>query len=717
MKYKTRGMSTPQGKPRVYFSAHPKDYGRCFQKISDSILACTNCAVWYAQKQETGDVHWENLKQMQLFVIPVTRELLIQPNAAMDAEIPFAMEHHIPVLPLMQERGLEKYYQEKFGDLQYLDETDEDPTAIRYEEKLMRYLSSILVGDELANQIRAAFDAYLFLSYRKKDRTHAQDLMRLIHKQDHFRDIAIWYDEFLVPGEDFNDAIGTALKKSDLLVLAVTPNLVNEKNYIMTTEYPMAVQAGKPVLPAVLVPTDQARLAAQYRQIPPCVHVYENGALAEALAEKARELGLQERAASPEHDFFIGMAYLAGVDVEVDTHRGIELITGAAEADVAEAIDMLIIMHRTGYGVERSREHAFRWQEKKLALRQRQYRQKQTADTLDRLVEELCRCADHAREDGRLSQAAQYYTAAQTALEHSNFRNDPRILRDRAMICHRLSDICLLEGDTAAAKSAAGKGLAITEELAKHGKTEQVERYLADGYLKLGDIHCSEGDPEKALVSYEKCLTIRSTVEKETGSMDARRDLMIVCNRMGAAAQSQGARKLARAYYEQSLVLGDVLKTEAGTIRAQRDHAICCNRLADIAQEEGDGAAAILYSRQYVEASEKIAEADHTVQARRDLYVSYQKYGEVLYALGKWEKAKDYFEKGHRLCEALGNELHTVELYADLAVSYYRLSLTASVFQRLKYRKKAIDMGEELCRRYPEVALYRQYLHIFRNFK
>ena len=51
--------------------------------------------------------------------------------------------------------------------------------------------------------------------------------MRLIHKNEFCRDIAIWYDEFLTPGENFNDAIKEALQKSGLFVLTVTPNLVN----------------------------------------------------------------------------------------------------------------------------------------------------------------------------------------------------------------------------------------------------------------------------------------------------------------------------------------------------------------------------------------------------------------------------------------------------------------------------------------------------------
>lgn len=716
MKYKTRGMSTTQGKSKVYFSAHPKDHERFFEEISDSILACVNCAVWYREGQSVDrEIHWEDLKQMQLMVIPVSRELLTQPNFSMDEEFPFAIEHHIPVLPLMQERGLETLYRERFGDLQYLEADSGDATEIRYEDKLANFLMSILIGEEMAEKIRAAFDAYVFLSYRKKDRRYAQELMRLIHKNDFCRDIAIWYDEFLVPGEDFNDAIREALQKCDVFVLAVTPNLVNEINYIMTTEYPMAVVAGKPVLPAEMIPTDKEKLAEKYQGIPNSTDAYDRQALAEALTKVAKTLALQEREDSPEHNFFIGLAYLAGVDVEVDQQKGVELIMSAAGSGVLEAMEMLIAMYRTGYGVERSREQGLFWQQKKIALRQEQYQEKATTEGLDHLFWELCRCGDYYREEARYTEAEKQYKSAQEYLETSEFVNDPVIMRDISAICHRQGDIFQQEGNLQEAKAFMEKGLSITETLAKETGTPGAERDLSASYLKLGDIYCVEGDLQSAVPYYEKCLAIRRTHVAEDDAMELRRDMMITCNRLGAVKQRLGALEASRKHFEECLALGEVLAKEAGTIRSRRDLSICYNRLADVAQVEGDAASAMKYAKYYVTACKEIAEAIDTVEARRDLYVSFQKYGDVLYAVGERAEARMYYENGHRLCETLWNETSSVEIYSDLAVSYYRLALIASIFQKKKYLKQAIAMGEELCRHYPDVALYREYLNLFRN--
>ena len=214
--YKTKGNVSPQGKRRVYFTCHPDDYDRFFDRISTDILKFSDCAIWFTADDNYEDIDTD-LGQMNLFIIPITTKLLTKPCRTINIDVPFALEKHIPILPLMQEGGLDELFTRYFGDLQYLDPNSHDITAISYEDKLKKYLNSVLVSDEMAEKVRAAFDAYIFLSYRKKDRKYANELMRLIHKNDFCRDIAIWYDEFLVPGEDFNDAISDALKKSDLL--------------------------------------------------------------------------------------------------------------------------------------------------------------------------------------------------------------------------------------------------------------------------------------------------------------------------------------------------------------------------------------------------------------------------------------------------------------------------------------------------------------------
>ena len=337
--FKTRGDSSPQGKQRVYFVCHPDDFNRYFDEIADDIFKSQNCAIYYKSREQdyAAEELFAELEQMQLFVVPITTKLLTDTCSAMSAEIPFAIEHHIPILPLMQEAALNDFFADRFGDLQYLDKNDHDITAISYEVKLEKFLSSILIGDKLAQQIRDAFDAYIFLSYRKKDRMHAQELMRLIHKNDFAQSVAIWYDEFLVPGENFNEAIAAAMEKSGLFALAVTPNLINEPNYVMSVEYPEALRHHKPILPVELVKTDRDALAEQYPGIPCCTDAYNAEELSVHLLTALKNIALSGKDADPQHKLFIGLAYLNGIDVEVAHERALSMITESA--DVCKATD------------------------------------------------------------------------------------------------------------------------------------------------------------------------------------------------------------------------------------------------------------------------------------------------------------------------------------------------------------------------------------------
>ena len=363
--YRTRGNALPHGKQKVYFCAHPDDYV-LLEEICPSVLERQDCSFWYdeAPREAYEEEEWlSQLSEMTLFVMPVTSRLLWQSNRALDVEFAYAMKRHIPVLPLMWESGLEEEYGKKCGDLQYLDRYKREDGAMSYEEKLTKYLSSVLVGDELAKKVRSAFDAYIFLSYRKKDRRKAQELMRLIHKNEFCRDVAIWYDEYLVPGESFNKAIEEALQKSDLFALAVTPNLLEEGNYVMQYEYPMAKRAGKEILPAELEGTNRAELERKYAEIPKCVNA-RNEELSAGLAGRLKALAIAENDETPEHNYFIGLAYLKGIDVEVDGERAERLLRAAAERDLPEAMETLESMYHSGDGVERNYRTAIFWRER-----------------------------------------------------------------------------------------------------------------------------------------------------------------------------------------------------------------------------------------------------------------------------------------------------------------------------------------------------------------
>ena len=337
-------------KPRVYFTAHPEDFDTYFASIRKAIFHTHHCTIFYTESMtEPVDARQqeEDLQRMNLFVVPVTRRLLESPNRAMQEDLAYAKREHIPILPIVMEPGLDGLYgrAENFGPRQYLVYDSQDDTAIRFESKLKNYLDSVLISDEMAQRIRAAFDAYIFLSYRKKDRSYANELMRLIHREPAYRDVAIWYDEFLTPGESFRANIEKAMEKSQLFALLVTPNVLEmvegKPNFVMGEEYPAALQANKLIVPAEMEKTDPQLLQENFRDLPPCVDPKDQDAFHQRLLDAIQRVAITANDHDAEHNFLIGLAYLEGIDVEQNRQRGIEMITTAAENGLPEAMRKL----------------------------------------------------------------------------------------------------------------------------------------------------------------------------------------------------------------------------------------------------------------------------------------------------------------------------------------------------------------------------------------
>ncbi|MBE6763004.1 MAG: TIR domain-containing protein [Ruminococcaceae bacterium] len=679
--YKTRGSASPQGKPKVYLCCHPEDAERFTEAVCDELLQKQNCAVWYLEDPHAvrDEELLDDLKSMQLFVMPVTRRLLSTENPAIDTEFAFATEHHIPVLPLMQEDGLDVLFNERCGDLQYLSRFVSDPTAIPYDEKLANYLSSVLIGDELAEKIRAAFDAYVFLSYRKKDRRYAQELMCLIHKHDFARDIAIWYDEFLTPGENFTDAIRKALRDSELFVLAVTPHLTEPDNYVMTTEYPLAREEGKPVLPAQMCPTDRDALAGAFDGIPACTDAHDDAAMSDALLDALRAVACREND-TPEHNFFIGLAYLGGVDVEVDRDRALTLITSAAEEGLTEALDKLVEMYRNGIGVERNFRTAIHWLERKAQFAQKRYTDNPTEENANDLFWCFMDCGDALKGIADLDGAKAYYQKGlELRVTLADETGTVEARRDLSVSYERLGDIAKAQGDLDGAKAYYQKGLELSLTLADETGTVQARRDLSISYNKLGDIAETQGDLDAAKTYYQKGLELRVTLADETGTVEARRDLSISYERLGDIAKVQGDLDGAKAYYQKGLELRVTLADETGTVEARRDLSVSYDKSGDIAEAQGDLDGAKTYYQKGLELAVTLADETGTVEARRDLSVSYERLGGIAEAQGDLDGAKAYYQKSLELAVTLADETETVQARRDLSISYNKLGDIAKV--------------------------------------
>ncbi len=377
----TRTGNLTRSMPRLYVSCHPDEFDLHFRTICADIFAeQENCVIFYEENQTMAaeEELYALLGEMRLIAVPVTRKLLTESSRAMETEIPFARKNSIPILPIMVEEDasgeLIKAYNstEIFHGIQFLNRLSKDPTDLRYKDKLAAFLRSVLVSEDEARRIQDEFSSRIFLSYRKKDRKHAKELMRRIHKVDICRDTAIWYDEYLIPGESFNDNIMSALNESNVFVMSVSSSFMEPDNYVAIHEYPDAVRKNKPRIAVDMKRFDQDSLD-QLETMYPGINVLMvdpddpdmlDAALRQRLIEDA---GISEGKLlnnDGEHLYYIALAYKNGIHIEADPSKAADIFRLSADNGFYESYLKLIKMYRMGDGVPKEPNAALMYCEK-----------------------------------------------------------------------------------------------------------------------------------------------------------------------------------------------------------------------------------------------------------------------------------------------------------------------------------------------------------------
>ena len=554
LQFHTRANVKPHGKSGVYFTAHPDDAGEYLREIEQDILYSQDCVFWFdpeTHRQIDDDFLLElSFMNMQLMVIPVTKKLLTQPNRVTEKELPFALKHHIPILPIMVEPGLDGLYKPVFSDLQYLSKVVKDTTSIPYEQKLEKFLDSVLVGNETAKRIKAAFDALIFLSYRKKDRALAQELMDLIHRVPQLQAVGIWYDEFLVPGEGFNGGIRDAIDECHLFVLTVTPNLINEDNFIRENEYKWArVDYKKDIVPVQMEVTDWDTLCRCFEAIPHVVDAHCQEALGLTL-QKALKKKLITGERGPVHTYLMGLAYLHGINMETNQERGKDLIIAAANQGLLEAKEKLVQMYFRGYGVERDYGESIRWQAEVVEA----YRQRYVLDPSEKnwcqYAWELSYLGDDLVQMHRWDEAVTTFETAQSVFGEQLQKQESLKYRERFVYIRRELALAYQQtGDTNTAIKTLHRALKAAQCVPEADASLLLRRYHAQLLCDLGVLYQETGHCDKALPYCLDSLQLAKRILEEDDGNNSRHLVALASYYLGGLYCDYGNWKEAEQFY------------------------------------------------------------------------------------------------------------------------------------------------------------------------
>lgn len=656
---------------------------RYYEEVSDDILKTKNCAVYrdlHPELPRSREEMERTIGQMQLLVIPVTEEFLNCESRSRDGEFPMAVRLHKPVLFWAQtslDAGLMEQFNEKCQKLQMLIKRDMNPEPVPYENKLEQFLNENLAGDRLTERVREAFPAYIFLSYRKKDRKYVRPLMEAIHRNEFCRDIAVWYDEFLTIGESFHAGIENAMKKSSLVTLLVTPNILEPDNYVKDNEYRDARRLPRPVVPVLAEETAPQALEEGFEGLPDCTALEDERTLTQRIRdglEAAGAVSEADRASrdTPEHEYLIGEAYMNGIDVEADSERGSEMIIHAAERGHEEAAEKLAQMYRSGKGVHRDYQSAVFWQERLARMRQKACEEHLTREGGLRLVRAYQCLGDLYGELRDYPAAKQAYLRMQETGERLNAAYGAECAGyEFALSCAKLGDISRAEGSLDEAKEQFARCWEMSYEQRQGGGVNEA---VSIGYCmgQLGGICAAEGDLAGAREYYGRQRTLEGWLADRRPGEVTRRNYAVNCEKLGDLALTEGLLEQAEEYYRESLQL---YEKNAGEYQSESAYACLVTALAkmgDVHRAGGEFRSAKTYYERSLELCLRHVPSD-SIEGRGKRSVSFRLLGLACLKLGEYEEARTYMEQAWELGRQLVEETHAPELLQDYSNSCSQL--------------------------------------------
>lgn len=361
---------SPEGCQKILFICHPDDL-KCIDDIFLDIRQVYPRIIFYSA-DSTGELDGSVIDNMQLAVVLVTERLLNAAECA--AMILFrrllsADKWKLPVLPiLISNSGDMKNLIHLYDENQYISAIEYfiRDDSLRYRQKLKRYLEAVLADPKEESAIMRSFLGHIFLSYRKTNSKYVFPVMQAIHNTSECVRFSIWYDDFLVPGEDYNGNILNAITQADFYVLLVTPDILQNGNYIMTHEYPdmCHILGANRILPIEVKKTPADVLMRRFPGLPAPVSIDDAVELDRRLFSLVKRIPIHKDKNAPRAEYLTGMAYLHGIGVERDSERAIRLLQMAADHGSNQAFTTLGVCYKDGIGVHEDAEKAFNLLEK-----------------------------------------------------------------------------------------------------------------------------------------------------------------------------------------------------------------------------------------------------------------------------------------------------------------------------------------------------------------
>ena len=390
------------------------------------------------------------------------------------------------------------------------------------------------------------------------------------------------------------------------------------------------------------------------------VELEDEGKLTQELLDKLHKIAIKENDTSPEHNFLIGLAYLSGIDVEVDHRKALSLITMAAEKKLPEAVEKLVQMYTFGETVERNLEKAIEWLTLLCEIREKNFSETQEYMDGVLVIESYEKLGDIYYEKNQLKNADEYYQKI--------YNMSVDLLDEEEESPSRFSEI--------------------------------IENNLLE---EVSD------DEFKKIVNYYKKDENEINEQKEM----LRRTFLKSAYLLANIKMKLGAHESAIKSYDMTLYFID--KYTCGTSNKYDDiKYLCYIGLSDIFNEKGQWTKAFEYRKKSVSVISEVVKNDSSKENLEKYAEACDKFGDICYDNEKIERAEELYLKALHIREKQLEDNQKNKLL--IARSYYNLSYCHIEEKANEYEYKSLKILFELAKANGPIKVYEELLYVVPKF-
>ena len=271
----TQDDTSPIGKERIFISYAYQDQELAVSKAK-YILSLYDCAVCYIDHSRYRNIDpleaQEAISNVDVFIPIVTKYYLDNDCFELKHLFSYAKKKHMNIMPLVQSNDLAESFNNRCGNIQFIEDCDTNNSLKQTEESIKEYFQFLKPSKDdslLIEKVRKSFVNKIFLSYRKKDKQLLKQIIDVINSDtSNLYDVGLWYDENLSVGKKYDPEIDKKIKEANIFVLLVTNNIFDKDNYVLANELPLAREFHKTIIPVYIDDYDKDLYNQYFNDLP-----------------------------------------------------------------------------------------------------------------------------------------------------------------------------------------------------------------------------------------------------------------------------------------------------------------------------------------------------------------------------------------------------------------------------------------------------------------